>query len=145
MVALWHFFCRGKLWIPDLRDAHLAEHLRRAQESPQTNFAIILALSPTRAKYTFTHKSYFPGSVTSGIFIRNQSANYSSKLISLELFTVKARIRSSLMKQHYAVITLFPFLSYLAPESLSGPVYIISFQLTVYQKQPWAYNVIYCM
>lgn len=89
---------------------------------------------------THLHKSYFLGTVNS-----NQSANYSSKLISLELFTVKARIRSSPMKQHYAVITLFPFLSHSAPESLSGPVCIISSQLTVYQKLHWAYNVIYCM
>lgn len=47
------------------------------------------------------------------------------------------------MKQHYAVITLFPFLSYLAPESLSGPVCIISSQLTVYQKPPWAYSIMW--
>jgi len=132
VVALCHFLRRGKLWIPDLRDAHFAEHLRRAQETPQKKkIAFILALSPSEVKYTFTHKSYFPGTVNS-----NQTANYSSKLISQELFTVKARIRSSPMKQHYAVITLFPFHSYLAPESLSGPVCNISSQLTVYQKLP---------
>ncbi len=35
--ALWHFVCWRKLWIPDLRDAHLTEHLKRA------NFTFILA------------------------------------------------------------------------------------------------------
>lgn len=138
MVALCHFLCRGKLWVPDLRDAHLAEHLRRAQETPYTNLASYWGRIHIYTEILFLLLCNLRS-------IYKESANYSSKLISLEIFTVKAQIRSSLMKQHYAVITLFPFLSYLAPESLSGPVCIISFQLTVYQKPPWAYNVIYSM